>query len=625
MKKYSIWLCAAFGSIALVELFFFSPPALGWTLFFLACIGLYFLCFGVQKMPKAIDWILIASIVGLALPFVLFNNSALRWFNFIAIGLCLLVLFLRRIAPEDAGWDKLAFYGEVFAGSMVRPFAYLVHPWRAKKKTPPVPPVNPDWNFDPNTGQPVNATQTSPDAQADCPFEREKKIKRRKTIAAQVALALLVSVPLLSVLGTFLYHSDPVFASLVDAVVRFIVNLNIGTIILHASIMAVIFPFVLSFFWSYGKAKFITLGKGVYARSTPPNAAPSPNPNPSYDANPNPSLNPNYDPNSNHSFSSDPYTGTVAPPIPDNKRNKFKFPSIFSATLLLMVNLLYFVYALVQFRFLFAGTSGTLPEGLGLIYADYARSGFFELVTLALFNFALIAISAYFTHREGRAGLVLRSLTIALVALSTIQLASALTRMLLYVQAFGLSQLRLFVFAYITFIAIVFVLFIVRELLSKRATPLFRIAALSALVLLLGMNYIVPDTLIARYNLERQIAGELKVQRVDFNYYAYHLSFDSVRVLLEMEDRLLDARPELQPDFDRLHGALSRTREDVPIMRQTQGKWGYFSSWRAAGLDEKESLYTVGDSRMPFIERERYDNTWRSFNLNTQRLFRMID
>ncbi|MCL2438861.1 MAG: DUF4173 domain-containing protein, partial [Coriobacteriia bacterium] len=534
MKKYSIWLCAAFGSIALVELFFFSPPALGWTLFFFTCIALYFLCFGVKELPKAVDWVLIASVIGLALPFVLFNNSALRWFNFIAIGLCLLVLFARKVAPEDIGWDKLAFYGEVFAGNIARPFAYLLKPWRTKK---PMQAAHPGqvgqsgMNYDPATGQFINTGQAPPAAAAapeDCPLKQEQKIQRRKTIASQVALALLVSIPLLSVLGTFLYHSDPVFASWVDAAVRFIVNLNIGTIILHATIMAAIFPFALSFFWSYGKSKLVTISK-----SNPANRNP---------VHPNPNFNPAF-------TDAVAPTGALAAPAADNGRIKFKLPSVFSATLLLMINLLYFVYAIVQFRFLFAGTSGSLPEGLGLIYADYARSGFFELVTLALFNFVLIAVSAYFTHREGRAGIVLRCLTIALVALSTIQLASALTRMILYVEAFGLSQLRLFVFAYIAFIAVIFILFIVRELLSKRATPLFRVAALSALALLLGMNYAVPDALIARYNLERQIVGELKVQRVDFDYYAYHLSFDSVRVLLEMEDRLLEAHPDLQSDF----------------------------------------------------------------------------
>jgi len=616
MKKYSIWLCAAFGSIALVELFFFSPPALGWTLFFLACIALYFLCFGLRELPKAVDWVLIASVIGLALPFVLFNNWALRWFNFIAIAICLLVLFSRRVAPEDIGWDKFAFYGEAFIGNLARPFAYVLRPWRTKKSAapvqppmqsiPPVPPVQPDqpmqpvppvqpgqqsWAYDPATGQPIYYEQTPPPpVQQDCPHERAKKIQRRKTIAAQVMLALMVSVPLLSVLGTFLYHSDPVFASWVDAAVRFIVNLNIGTIILHATIMVAIFPFALSFFWSYGKAKLITIKENSAARK-----------NPAYPA--------------------------VATPTAEEGIKKFKLPSVFSATLLLMVNLLYFVYAIVQFRFLFAGANGSLPQGLDIIYADYARDGFFELVALAVFNFVLIAISAYFTNREGRAGIVLRCLTIALVALSTIQLVSALTRMVLYVQTFGLSQLRLFVFAYIAFIAIVFILFVVRELFSKRATPLFRVAALSALALLLGMNYAVPDALIARYNLERQIAGKLEVQRIDFDYYAYNLSFDSVRVLLQMEDRLVEAQPELRYDFDRLHVGLATTREDIPEnidnWNINTGSWGYFSNYRS------RSGYGMFDSRdsgrNPFIDRQRYDNTWRSFNLSTERLFRMID
>jgi len=611
MRKYAYWICAALGSAALVELFIFPPPALGWTLFFIACIALYFICYGIKELPKAIDWALIASVVGLALPFVLYNNWALRWFNFIAIAICLIVLFLRRIAPEESGWGTIDFYGEALAGAIVRPFAYLAQPWKPLKKSGTVLPAHPpvsaadnsahatQYQYCSQTGQPIVPSQPqlqpdqvaylrpghsaeSPQAVTTEDLEREARNDRRKSIVLQVGLGLLVSIPLLTVLGSFLYSSDPVFASIIDAVVRFIVNLNIGTIVLHASIMAILFPFALSTFWSYTNKKFISL------KPKPPE-------------------------------------GYAYPPV--SKKPKFKFPSVFSATLLLMINILYLVYAAVQFRFLFAGAGGSLPEGLGLIYADYARSGFFELVALAIINFVMISISAYFTHREGRAGLVLKVLTISLVTLSAIQLVSAVTRMSLYIQTFGLSQLRLFVLAYIAFIAIVFVLFIVRELLSKKATPLFRIAALSALALLLGMNYIVPDALIARYNIDRQIAGELTVQRFDFDYYAYTLSFDSVRVLLENEQRLLEAKPELEPNFQRLHSGLARTSEDVPDNRfPTAGPWGYFSSYSQGFFSADELIYAdYEESRIPFIDTNRIDNTWRSFNLSTHRLLNMID
>lgn len=100
------------------------------------------------------------------------------------------------------------------------------------------------------------------------------------------------------------------------------------------------------------------------------------------------------------------------------------------------LNLLYLMFAYIQFTYLFGGSQHAAMQGG---WAQYARSGFFELVAVALINLGLVMLCSLWHPRHGP----LRLLCGLLLALSALILASAARRMALYIAAFGPSLLRL--------------------------------------------------------------------------------------------------------------------------------------------------------------------------------------
>jgi len=557
MRMRHVWVCGALASVAFVELLAYSPPALGWTLFFLMQIALYFLLFGLKERIKLTDVLLLIAVVGLAVPYSLFNNATLRAVNMWAIAFCMIVLYLRRVVPGSVSWDKPRFYLEALLGGIARPFAFLVAPWKEVYLS------SDEEAAVAEEGAAVGHVEGEPDGEMT-------RRRRRRTAVFQIVLACLVAVPLLTILGTLLYHSDAVFASFADTLARYLRNLNIGEIAWRCALSLMVLPFFLSTFWSYAKRElfFITPEESDVDIS------------------------------------------------PEQKRTAPAFPSVFSATLLVLINLLYALYAVVQFRFLFAGAQGVLP--IELTYAEYARRGFFELAALSAFNVILIFIGSYATKREGRLGTALRVLIITLVALSTVQIVSAFTRMNLYVRAFGLSELRLFVSAFMLLIVVIFALFIVRELAhSKGAVPVFKATVGAALVLLLALNYMAPDAFIARYNIDGYLSGQLKAKKFDFNYYAHDLSFDAGLVLLQNEARLTGANVNLAKNFQKYRKELAKI--DVPKGvepdRTVAGYMARYYDFEAEGPEEALQYY---------FNRAALAN-WKAYNLGVVRFTQMVD
>jgi hypothetical protein len=186
---------------------------------------------------------------------------------------------------------------------------------------------------------------------------------------------------------------------------------------------------------------------------------------------------------------------------------------------------------LVQLRYLFGG-HGLVESRAHLTYAQYARHGFFELVIVSiLVLLVLLAVDASLRRNGNTELLVVRALSAFLLALVFVVMASALQRMRLYEQAYGLTQLRIYAVGVIAWLGAVFAWFALTVLRGRRG--LFPIGAVVAgFVATAVLNVVNPDALIARTNLERS--------RVDVSYVA-GLSDDAVPALL-------DQLPTLRPD-----------------------------------------------------------------------------
>ncbi len=122
---------------------------------------------------------------------------------------------------------------------------------------------------------------------------------------------------------------------------------------------------------------------------------------------------------------------------PQEKRAKKERDGLPAVILLGALDLLYALFLAVQGVALF-GDRAYLQRA-GISFAEYARSGFFQLVGLAGVNITLILLAVWFYRMDRR----LKALSTVLVGLTGVLLVSAAWRMTLYVSAYGLSFKRM--------------------------------------------------------------------------------------------------------------------------------------------------------------------------------------
>jgi hypothetical protein len=204
-----------------------------------------------------------------------------------------------------------------------------------------------------------------------------------------------------------------------------------------------------------------------------------------------------------------------------------------TATVLAALDLLFLLFVALQARWLFGGAA-VIEATTGLTVAEYARRGFFELVTAGALVIPVLLVAEWATQRENRqAEQSFRALALLLVLLVGALLVSALQRMLLYVRLFGLTELRLYTTAFMVLLGGVSAWLAWTVLRGARARFAFG-ALVQATAVLAGLHIANPDALIARVNLGRE-AGAVPL---DAAYVSGTLSADAVPVLLASLPRL---------------------------------------------------------------------------------------
>jgi hypothetical protein len=199
------------------------------------------------------------------------------------------------------------------------------------------------------------------------------------------------------------------------------------------------------------------------------------------------------------------------------------------------LNLLFLSFVIVQFRYLFGG-EGLVQGTAHLTYAEYARHGFFELVAVAVLTLPLLLLGDWLLRGEEVGRRRFRQLAAVLLALLGVVIASALQRMWLYQDQYGLTELRLYATGVILWLAVVCLWFGVTVLRGKRHA--FAVGALVAgFAATLALNVINPDSLIARTNVARPV--------VDVRYLS-GLSDDALPTLVaHLSDLPAEQRPYL--------------------------------------------------------------------------------
>ena len=164
-------------------------------------------------------------------------------------------------------------------------------------------------------------------------------------------------------------------------------------------------------------------------------------------------------------------------------------------------------------------------------YADYARSGFFQLCAVSAINFLAMICLGRYVRREQEA--VRRALCVILAVFTLVLTATAVSKLLLYIDRYGLTPDRVYAAWFMLLLAILFVIVLLAQFIPRiKALPL-SLAVTVALYLLLALSG--PNGRIARYNVDRYLSG--RTQEIDVDALS-SLGDDAIPEMLRLESRL---------------------------------------------------------------------------------------
>ena len=236
------------------------------------------------------------------------------------------------------------------------------------------------------------------------------------------------------------------------------------------------------------------------------------------------------------------------------------------ALVLAALDALYLAFLGVQSAGLFGGAEYLASQGLS--YAQWARSGFFQMVGVTIVNLVVMMAGLTLSRREGRTWSLLRVLSALLVAESLVLLGSAAWRMTLYVTAYGLSFKRCLTYWGMAMMALFFLAALWKIRQPERA--FCRVAFPLALAGWLVINCVPVDFLVAKNQVDRLEAGATSI---DVEYLLYDLSYDTLTQLERLDGNLIC--------YDRSTGGqrhlsalLSQRREEA---RRECGDWHTWS------------------------------------------------
>ncbi len=326
----------------------------------------------------------------------------------------------------------------------------------------------------------------------------------KRRVLPRIAIGLLISIPILALIIWLLSSADIVFKDL-------FINIPVSKIIKHFFLILAITVYAICFLWSLLKA---------------------------------------HDEDRQEKYSK-------------IKWKRFLDPVIL-ITLLFLLNVVFTVFSIIQFKYLFGGESFILPSAY--TYAEYARRGFFELVVVAIINFIILLLAISFIKRENRKTHLLSKMLLSLLAGFTfVMLSSAFYRMLVYEQAYGFTYLRIFVQAFMVLMFFLFILNIV--FIWYQRLPIIKGYFITTLVVYILLNFANVDVIIARNNIYRYE----KTGQIDMDYLK-ELSYDATPEL----ERLLS-------DDSKKDAVISYFNEIKPGL-ESQISWQSFNLSRSSAI-----------------------------------------
>lgn len=274
------------------------------------------------------------------------------------------------------------------------------------------------------------------------------------------------------------------------------------------------------------------------------------------------------------------------------ENNQAKFLGFIDSSIVLgATGLLFLIFIIIQFFYLFGGKTYVWGIQEYITYAEYARRGFGELIVVSIFSFLLI----YGIDKDGKRENVFQKrifkiLSTVLILGLFVIMASAFTRLSLYVDAYGYTFSRLLGFIFLFWLFAVFLIFLYKIFSEQKESHFIFSAFWLTILFWTGMNFLNPDAFIAQKNIERYTQGK----QLDVGYL-FWLSPDAAPEIV----KIFKIKDEKIKSEIACH--LVKRKENLSKFIETQG-------WQSFNLSKQRALEVL---QRHSKEIEEYKVTYR--------------
>lgn len=264
----------------------------------------------------------------------------------------------------------------------------------------------------------------------------------------------------------------------------------------------------------------------------------------------------------------------------------------YTISFLSAISVCYLLYLFSQLAYFFSAFRGFLPYD-NITYSEYARKGFFEMCVIAVINLVIVFSTLLFSKKQnGKVCHAVKAITTFISAFTMIIIATAISKMVLYINEYGMTVLRLTTSAFMLFLAVVFISVILRIYTTK--INIIKTALITAGCILLVLGTANVDSICAKYNYESYMKDRLETIDVDA---LYNLGDEGIPYIVKLascnregaarEAQKYLAQAYLYDYFDDMENAENFTAEDLKQNRKTKG-FEHFNLPEAKAYD---SLY----------------------------------
>lgn len=195
-------------------------------------------------------------------------------------------------------------------------------------------------------------------------------------------------------------------------------------------------------------------------------------------------------------------------------KSKIRFiPAPVIIAMITPVLIVYIVFFFSQFDYYVSAFSGQLAEGYE-VYSKFAREGFFQLCTVTVINAFMCGIMYYFMKRKENS-ILMKIYTIVISLFTLILIATAFSKMYLYITYYGLTVNRVYTALFMLVEALIFIFLIVRMFVKRFNFTIAYVICTS--VVLAAFAVLNAPAMISHFNTEKVLSGESWV--LDVEYY----------------------------------------------------------------------------------------------------------